>query len=235
MWDVVTDKDRWWVITNLTNLYSQRHFPSLDYTLSFHIGLMARLRNRSDRIDAGDPTPFDEVFRRVDQAERKYDAAVESEDYQAAGMQLREALLSLASAVRRRTQIPENVERPQDANFVAWSELLMNTLCGGGSNKELRQHLKNVAKETWQIVNWLTHDRGANKTAASIAIHSCQTIVGHFVQILQRDRTDKTDRCQVCKSRDIRTHFDITIPPDGDYYVSCGACAWTNHPSEKDK
>lgn len=32
IWDVTTDKDRWWVLTNLTNLYSQRHFPSLDYT-----------------------------------------------------------------------------------------------------------------------------------------------------------------------------------------------------------
>src|SRR6266576_430091 len=30
IWDVTTDKDRWWVITNLTNLYSQKHFPSLD-------------------------------------------------------------------------------------------------------------------------------------------------------------------------------------------------------------
>lgn len=43
MWDVTTDQDRWWVITNPTNLYSQQHFPSLDYTLSFHIGLMARV------------------------------------------------------------------------------------------------------------------------------------------------------------------------------------------------
>src|ERR1039458_7284206 len=63
IWDVTTDKDRWWVVTNLTNLYSQRHFPNLDYTLSFHIGLMMRLRSRSDRADAGDPSPFDEVFR----------------------------------------------------------------------------------------------------------------------------------------------------------------------------
>lgn len=37
VWDVHTDKDRWWVITNLTNLYSQEHFPSLDYTLTFHV------------------------------------------------------------------------------------------------------------------------------------------------------------------------------------------------------
>src|SRR4051794_20250189 len=34
-WDVQTDKKRWWVITNPTNLYSQKLFPSLDYTFSF--------------------------------------------------------------------------------------------------------------------------------------------------------------------------------------------------------
>ena len=48
VWDVHTDKDRWWVITNPTNLYSQRHFPGLDYTLSFHVGLMMRVRSRSE-------------------------------------------------------------------------------------------------------------------------------------------------------------------------------------------
>ena len=42
-WDVQTDKNRWWVITNPTNLYSQKLFPSLDYTFSFHFGLHARM------------------------------------------------------------------------------------------------------------------------------------------------------------------------------------------------
>ncbi len=100
IWDVTTDKDRWWVMTNLTNLYSQRHFPSLDYTLSFHIGLMARLRNRSGRVDSDDPSPFDEVIRRVDQAEQKFGLAIEAEDYQSVGMLLREALISLVTALR---------------------------------------------------------------------------------------------------------------------------------------
>lgn len=229
VWDVTTDKDRWWVLTNLTNLYSQRHFPSLDYTLSFHIGLMARMRSRSDRVDGSDPTPFDEVFRRVDQAERKLERAVESDEFQAVGMHLRESLISLIAATRRRADLPAGIERPQDANFLSWSDLLMNHLCGGGSNKELRQHLKNIAKETWQLVNWLTHDRSANETAASVAIHTCQTTIGHFVQILERNRTDKTEQCPVCKSRNIRIHFDISIQPDGDYYSSCGVCGWTNH------
>lgn len=230
IWDVITDKGRWWVITNLTNLYSQKHFPSLDYTLSFHIGLMTRLKSRSGGVDANDPSPFDEVLRRGEQASDRHDSAVEVEDYQSVGMLLRESLISLITALRRHTEIPAGVERPQDSNFIGWTEILMNLICAGGSNKELRQHLKNTAKETWQLVNWLTHTRSATKTASSIAIHACQTVVGHFIQILERSRTDKTDECPLCKSRDIRSHYDISIGPDGDYYLSCGVCDWTNHP-----
>ena len=195
VWDVTTDKDRWWVITNLTNLYSQTHFPSLDYTLSFHIGLMMRLRNRSDRVDSSDPTPFDEVFRREEQAESKHDSALEAEDYQGVGMLLRESLISLVGALRRRTELSDEIDPPKDSDFNGWTDVLMNQLCGGSSNKNLRQHLKNTAKETWQLVNWLTHAKKANKTASSIAIHSTQTIIGHFIQILERDRVDKTDVC----------------------------------------
>lgn len=235
IWDVTTDKDRWWVITNLKNLYSQRHFPSLDYTLSFHIGLMMRLRSRSDRIDAEEPTPFDEVFRRMEQAEARHDSAVEAEDYQAVGMQLREGLISLVAALRRRCELPKDSEQLQASNFVGWTDVLMNHLCGGGSNKELRQHLKNIAKEAWQLVNWLTHARSANHTASSIAIHSCQTVIGHFIQVLERQKRDAAEHCPVCKSRNIRTHFDIAIPPDGRYYVSCGVCDWTDHPGYREE
>jgi len=61
-WNVRTDKERYWVITHPTNLYSQELFPSLDYTLSFHIGLMARVQSQrkganeervGDRLAAG--------------------------------------------------------------------------------------------------------------------------------------------------------------------------------------
>ena len=73
VWDVTTDKNRWWVITNLTHLYLQKYFPSLDYTLSFHVGLMMRLRSRPGGADSSEPDPFDEVFRRQEQAKHRYD------------------------------------------------------------------------------------------------------------------------------------------------------------------
>ena len=235
IWDVTTDKDRWWVITNLTNLYSQKYFPSLDYTLSFHIGLMARLRSRQERIDPDEPTPFDEVIRRADQAEARHDAAVEVEDFQAVGMLLRESLLSLVDAMRRRVTIDESIEKPQDANFIGWCDLIMNELCPGSSNKDLRQHLKNSAKEAWQLANWLTHARNATRTASTVAKHSCQTVIGHCIQVLEGGRAERVGSCPVCKSRDIRTHFDVGMQPDGDYYASCGVCDWTDHPGQLDE
>ncbi|EMR0690120.1 gamma-glutamylcyclotransferase [Pseudomonas aeruginosa] len=231
IWDVTTDKDRWWVITNLTNLYSQKYFPSLDYTISFHIGLMMRLRSKPEPNP--EPGPFDEIFRRMDQAEDRLVSAVEAEDFQSVGMLLREALVTLILAVRGSCAIPEEFERPQDANFIAWSDVLMNLLCPGTSNKPLRQHLKTLAKEAWQLTNWLTHSKSAGRTASSIAMHSCQTVIGHMIQILDRSRQDRTEQCPVCKSRDVRTHFDIDIPPGGDSYLSCGVCDWDDHPGEE--
>lgn len=229
IWDVITDKDRWWVIDNFTNLYSQKSFPSLDYTLSFHVGLMMRLRSQQRGADPAEPSPFDEVFRRAQQAEDLYDRAVEAEDFQAVGVQLRECLLSLLPAMRRRVTLSEAIDQPQGNNFLAWYDLVMDTLCRGDSNKKLRQYLKHTAKDTWQLVGWLVHDRDANKTAASIANHACATVVGHSLQLLERNTRDFTEVCPICKSRGIRSHFDPFLGEDGDYYYTCGSCRWSSH------
>ena len=48
IWDVHTNRSRWWVITNPTNLYSQEQFPNMDLALTFHVGLCLR-SPRSER------------------------------------------------------------------------------------------------------------------------------------------------------------------------------------------
>jgi hypothetical protein len=234
IWDVTTDKDRWWVISNMTNLYSQRHFPSLDFTLSFHIGLMLRIASRPQGARGEDPSPFDDVFRRQEQAKDRFDVAIEPEDYQAIGMELRECLISLVGALRRRVKVEPSGERPQDANFIAWAALLIDVVCDGNRNKELRQYLKGTAKDTWQLVNWLTHDRSANKTASSIAIHACDTVIGHYVNVFERERVDHTEQCPLCKSRNLRENFDPSLGSDGEYFASCGKCGWDSHPDVPD-
>lgn len=66
----------------------------------------------------------------------------------------------------------------------------MNQLCSGPHNKDLRQYLKTTAEKTWQLVNWLTHDRDANQTASTIAVAACDTLIGHAAQLLQRAETE---------------------------------------------
>ena len=232
IWDVTTDKNRWWVITNLMNLYSQKHFPSLDYSFSFHVGLMVRIRSHPEGPDSFNPDPFDEIFRRAEQVKHRFNRAIEAEDYQAMAMQLRECLISLIAVLRRRINLPATVEKPQDANFIGWVNVLMDHLCPGRENKELRKYMKVTSKETWQLVNSQTHDRNANKTGSSLAINGCDMIVSHYIQLFQMGRADRTDICPQCFSRNIRSHFDLAIEPDGAYYDTCGVCGWSSHPGD---
>jgi hypothetical protein len=232
IWDVSTDKDRWWVVTNPTNLYSQRHFPSLDYTLSFHVGLMMRVASRSERAGESESTPFDEVFRRQNQASDLLERSVEAVDLQAVGMQLREGLISLIAVVRRRVEIKGAEDRPKDADVVGWSRLLVCQLCPGEKNDELRNYLRALIEKAWPLVNWLTHHRNANKTAAIIAVDAVDAIVKHYARLLSRERADRTDQCPRCASRNVRTFFDIEIEPDGAYFEACAACGWDSHPGD---
>jgi len=229
VWDVTTDKGRWWVLTNPTNLYSQTHFRSLDYTLSFHIGLMMRVIARSHREAEEEDSPFTEVLRRFGQAEELAERAIEAVDFQSVGMQLRECLISLVAVLHRRVEVESDV-LPKMADVTGWSALFLQSLCPGDKNDELRNYVKASVEKAWPLVNWLTHHRNANKTASLIAIQAVDNIIDCFGCLLMRENDDTVDQCPRCSSRNIRTHYDIGIEPDGAYFQSCGACGWDGHP-----
>jgi hypothetical protein len=233
IWDVTTDQDSWWVITNLTNLYPKKYMPSADLALSLHIGLMARIRHR-DAAPATEFEPFEEIYRRGEQAKDMWDRAVEPEEFQAVGMVLRENLLSLIAALRKLVDLRPDVVRPKGSDFKEWSVVVLDHLCPGDRNKELRTFMKAMADRTWGLVNWATHDRDANKSASNIAAHTVDTLTGHFIQLLYRHQTDQTDQCPRCSSRNIRSHYDREIQPGGAYYQTCGKCDWSNHPGYGD-
>lgn len=228
VWDVVTEGDRWWVITNITNLYSQRHFPSLDYTLSFHVGLMMRMASRPSQIDARDPHPLDDVFRRLEQVSDALDRAIEVHDYQAIGMQLRECLLSMLPAMRGALGLSQ--EGPKAADFKAWSDVLVGNAHAGGSLKELRSFLKGTCEKTWNLVNWVTHYRNAGEVEASIAYQACGTLAGHISQSLAAAKKRERSVCPSCGSYNIRSHYDVRIAADDKTYYTCGLCTWNTHP-----
>ena len=58
VWDVHTNVDRWWVITNPTNLYSQEQFPNMDLAVTFHVGLCLDSAVSEQRLPAERRTHF---------------------------------------------------------------------------------------------------------------------------------------------------------------------------------
>src|SRR5258708_24311420 len=96
VWDIHTNKDRWWVITGGTNLYSQQQFPNMDLPLTFHIGLMLRIpRTEEQQEDDLRIFPFSRAFEKMEEAGTAVTQAHNLADYQAVGVRCREALLEL--------------------------------------------------------------------------------------------------------------------------------------------
>jgi hypothetical protein len=151
-WDVHTDKQRWWVITSPTNLYSRTLMPSLDYTLSFHIGLMARVAaHREPSGSVAQQELLVVTTRKMVQAGEAFDQADEVEEFQGVGMRCREALLCLVRELTEGDDIAGGNDVPKLADFPAWNERLGNYLAPGQAAEHVRGFLKTTADRAWRL------------------------------------------------------------------------------------
>jgi len=80
--------------------------------------LMQRvLHAQRSRPGNNDNGPFEEVARRQDQSQTLLYQAIEPEQFQAVGMQLRECLLALMFTIQRRIELKPALARPKAADF----------------------------------------------------------------------------------------------------------------------
>ena len=224
-WDVHTDKRRWWVITPSTNLYSQELFPSLDYTFSFHIGLVSRLMSqREPRVPAIEQAMLAAPWRRWEQAAEALDDADEAEEFQAVGMRCREALIAMVKAIGRPEIVPAGQDAPKRADVISWCELIANDVAAGASGDEIRKYLKATTRTGWQLVSWLTHSDSATQSDAELAIDVMQHVLAIFGRAVFRQRHGMPGRCPECGSYKIalRQAQDATSEPT----PSCQICGW---------
>lgn len=196
-WDVRTKRCRYWVITNPTNLYLQSDFQSLDFLLSFHIGLTTRVAARR-HVGASDEQEnrLAAAFRRWAQAAEALDAADEAEEFQAVGMRCRECLLQLARDAAEEKFVPSGTEAPKRGDFLQWTDLIAASIASGSSAAEVRGHLKAIAKSTWQLVNWLTHARGVALHDAELALEATAHVLSAFSSALVRYERGAPERCR---------------------------------------
>lgn len=227
VWDVRTSRERYWVITNPMNLYRQCDFPSLDFVLTFHVGLMIRVWAQAP--GTSDHRQIDRLapaFRRWQQASEALELANEADEFQAIGMRCRECLLALIDCIAKPTMVPEGQEVPKAADFIHWSEFIANTIAAGGSMKELRAHLKGLARTTWQLVARLTHARDAVRFDADIAVEATlNTFSAYGVSLIRHERPTP-DRCPKCGSYRVTWINEPELDPPA--VTLCEMCGWTD-------
>jgi len=228
VWDVHTDKDRWWVITNATNLYRQREFQSLDYTLSFHIGLMARVAARQPRIPDDETAEVIAIFRKLEQVSDALHEGEEVETFQSIGLQCREVLVALSRALA--SVAPAGDEPPKAADFKNWASLAADALAPGSSAKESRSFLKGIASRGWDLVSWLTHATGATYYDAVTAVMATNACVDAFAMMLRKHRSGVPDRCPNCGSYKITALYRPEYETDSGYIRFCPKCEWSDAP-----
>jgi hypothetical protein len=232
VWDVHTDKERWWVITSPTNLYSQTLMPSLDYTLSFHIGLMARVAARREPEGTEAEQEFLLVTtRKLTQASEAFDQADEAEEFQAVGMRCRECLLALIREVIDGSDIGQGDNLPKAADFPAWNDRIANTLAPGSSAEHVRGYLKTTAERAWRLVNWLTHAANATRIDAELALNAVSHVINNYALLIVRRKADASHRCDRCQSYKVTVDWRPDLGATGNYVIRCESCGAEKFPA----
>jgi len=225
-WDMHTKKDRYWVITSPSNLYSQHYFTSLDFTLSFHVSVTARIMARSRGApDDAQKARLTPPWRRWEHAADTLDTAQEAEDFQAVGVRCRECLIQLVRSLAKPEMVPPGEDAPKRSNFVSWSELIANAVAGGASAEHIRGHLKAIAKSAWELAGWLTHANGAIRQDAVFVLDATHTVLAAFGSAVIRHESDAPERCPNCGSYNLDVGFNPELMPP-TYVYECQECGW---------
>lgn len=223
-WDVRTNKERYWVITSPTNLYTHKLFPSLDYTLSFHIGVAARMMSKNEPgVDVLEQMTMPDAWRRWEQAGEVLNEAEEAEDFQTVGMRCRECLIVMVRTLSAPNMVPADTPVPKHADVLHWCEMIANHVAKGSSAKEVRGYLKATSKAAWELVNWLTHARNATRADAMLTHEVTQHVLAVFGTAMFRHRQGIPDRCDDCGSYRIGLWAD---EPGVAMRPRCQACGW---------
>lgn len=236
VWDIHTDKDRWWVITNPTNLYSQDQFPNMDLAVTFHMGLCLRMPASEPRqLNARRIMPFGETFKQIADCTAALSRADTVADFQAVGMRSRETLLTFIGAAQDWVRWECN-DRPMRADFRAWVEVILAEALPGREQKERRHLFKTLLIEAWTFANWLTHARAATWHDAEACISTVEHVLGLGTSLVIRFHRDVPEACPKCGSRSLapeegRDVRDLDVVWERPV---CGDCGWTGKPMPVD-
>jgi hypothetical protein len=234
VWDVHTNVDRWWVITNPTNLYAQTQFPNMDLAVTFHIGLCLRVpRSEKSKLSDLPVEPFAEVYRHMGEASDALAQAHEVTDFQAIGVRCREALLAFTSAAQIvKPWSGDLASVPKQADFKAWVDHVCAVTLGGHTHEHRRHLFKTLLDEAWRFSNWLTHAKTSTWYDAEAATSTVEHIVTLATSLVIRNLRDVPDTCPACGSHRLSPQRGMNSEvPDVEWErATCDKCGWAGTP-----
>ena len=233
MWDVHCGKKRWWVITNPTNVYSQRDFPNLDMAVTFHVGLCLRIPKTQDpKPDSLTTAPFYECTRLLSEADDALRKALEVSDYQAIGVRCREIVLAFTNTAQAVMPWASNDPEPKRGDAKAWIDHVCNSMMPGVTHKERRGLFKSLLKAAWEFDNWLAHSKSSTWLDAEAAVETTGQAVGLALSRLIRHLRGVPDACPACGSHRITADRGVrTDVPEVQWErPMCTKCGWRGTP-----
>jgi hypothetical protein len=234
IWDVHTNKDRWWVITNPTNLYAQEQFPNMDLALTFHVGLCLRIpRSEKSKLSDYSVEPLAACFRHTSEASEALSSAQEVTDFQAIGVRCREALLAFTATAQ--IAIPwtgDTAVKPTQADFKAWVDHLCAATLSGETHERRRHLFKTVLNEGWTFSNWLTHAKASTWHDAEAAVTTVEHALGLAGSLVIRHIRGVPETCPACGSTQLAPErgFHSSLPDIEWERPTCEKCGWTGDP-----
>ncbi|SMX90738.1 hypothetical protein BI49514_02333 [Brevibacterium iodinum ATCC 49514] len=232
IFDVHTNLDeRWWVITNPTNLYLQGRFPSYDETFSFHLGLGLRIMNQ-ERVETDDDRleHIGGAWRRYDDAVNALNTAREAEDFQSIGIKCRDALIAFGKQHQADEWVIEDGERPKANDFKQWADLYAKSLATG----RVRRYLKEISHKTWDIAVELQHYSNATSWDAELVLDATHNVFDGLSTAMVKRARKEPDRCPNCGSYrfSLTGHVDVRSGTRGWLsFEACSACSYRSEES----
>lgn len=233
IWDVHTDVDRWWVITEPMNLYAQEQFPNMDLALTFHVGLCLRIpRSERQKLSELPVEPFAECFRYLQEASDALRQSSEIADYQAIGVRCREGLLAFISAAQTLIPWTSRDEPPKKADLKAWADHICNVALGGAQHEQRRHLYKTLLDSAWKFANWLTHAKSSHWHDAEAGVEVTENAVGLCTTAVIRHVRGVPDQCPACGSQRLSPERGYrTDLPDIEWERPvCTKCGWAGAP-----
>lgn len=238
VWDVHTNKDRWWVITEPMNLYAQDQFPSMDLALTFHVGLCLRIpRSQNRKLSDLPIEPFAEAYRSLGEASEAVTQAEEVADYQAIGVRCREALLAFVDAGQTILPWTSTEPAPKRADLKAWADHICNVALAGGSHEHRRHLFKALLDNAWKFTNWLTHAKGTKWHDAEAAVAVTENAISLCTSAVIQHLRGVPDECPACGSHRLSPErgFHTSMPSVEWERPRCDKCGWTGEPVRIDE